>query len=189
MSERVDFTPDYSDVIPRYAITCVRLDFPLRDPGMSGPSSTVFMLFTIGYEKSSFHELAQTMKEAGVTDLIDVRAQPHSRRREFAYKHLGPALADYGIRYESWPILGAPEDARDAARQGDIAAFNKGYLAHLETEQARRKLNDLQVLAERRSPCIMCYERDPRQCHRLLIAQWMESQFAVEVRHLSIPPH
>ncbi len=144
------------------------------------------MLFTIGYEKSGFPAFARILREAGVTRLIDVRAQPHSRRREFAYKHLGPALADHGIGYESWPVLGAPETARDAARQGDTATFNRLYEAHLDTAPAEQALNRLIELARTESPCMMCYERDPRQCHRLLIGERVQAMVDVTVRDLFV---
>lgn len=142
------------------------------------------MLFTIGYEKSSFAAVAELLRQAGVTRLIDVRAQPHSRRREFAYKHLGPGLAEYGIGYESWPVLGAPEMAREAAKDGDTVAFNRLYEAHLDTEAAQRALSDLVELARTESPCMMCYERDPRQCHRLLIGQRVQAVSDLEIQDL-----
>lgn len=142
------------------------------------------MLFTIGYEKSSFTAVAEVLRQAGVTRLVDVRAQPHSRRREFAYKHLGPGLADWGIAYESWPVLGAPEAAREAAKQGDTATFNRLYEAHLDTEPAQGALSGLVQLARAESPCMMCYERDPRHCHRLLIGDRVQSMSDVAVRDL-----
>lgn len=144
------------------------------------------MLFTIGYEKNSFPALAEVLQEAGVTRLIDVRAQPHSRRRAFAYKYLGPALAEYGIAYESWPVLGTPPDARDAAKAGDTATFHQCYQAHLETEAAREALNTLSALARTESPCIMCYERDPRQCHRLLVRERVQATTGMEVQDLFV---
>lgn len=142
------------------------------------------MLFTIGYEKSSFAAVADALRQAGTTRLIDVRAQPHSRRREFAYKHLGPALAEYGIAYESWPVLGAPETAREAAKEGDTVTFTRLYEAHLDTGAAQRALNDLIELARTESPCMMCYERDPRHCHRLLIGQRVQAVSDLEIQDL-----
>ena len=142
------------------------------------------MLFTIGYEKSTFPDLAQALCAAGVTRLIDVRASPHSRRREFAYKHLGPGLQAHGLAYESWPELGAPEPAREAAKQGDAAAFFRLYEAQLDTGEGRQALAKLAQLAMNESPCVMCYERDPAQCHRMLIAERLESIAGPRVEHL-----
>jgi uncharacterized protein (DUF488 family) len=144
------------------------------------------MLFTIGYEKSEFPALARTLLDAGVTRLIDVRASPHSRRREFAYKHLGPGLDPHGLAYESWPELGAPEPAREAAKQGDAATFFRLYEAQLDTGEAQQALEKLGQLAANESPCVMCYERDPKQCHRMLIAERLASMAGVEVEHLFV---
>lgn len=126
---------------------------------------------TIGYERAAFADFAATLVEAGVTSLIDVRAAPHSRRREFAFKHLGPGLAEYGIRYESWPELGTPEAGRAAAKGGDMAAFHRFFTDQLGTPEARAALDALLERAAGETPCLMCYERDPARCHRSLIGE------------------
>ena len=40
-------------------------------------------LYTIGYEGAVVDDLIATLRRAGVADLIDVRANPYSRRPEF----------------------------------------------------------------------------------------------------------
>lgn len=145
------------------------------------------MMFTIGYERSSFDAFAETLVSAGVEVLVDVRAQPHSRRREFAFKHLGPGLAEYGIRYESWPVLGTPEAGREATKQGDFETFHRVFEAHLGTDEVRAALDRLAALARDESVCLMCYEREPERCHRLLIGERLQVEAGVEVRDL-FPP-
>lgn len=145
------------------------------------------ILFTIGYERASFAGFAETLVDAGVSLLIDVRAQPHSRRREFALKHLGPGLAGYGIRYESWPVLGTPEAGRAAARRGDMETFGHVFEAQLSMPQARAALDKLLALAQNESVCLMCYERDPARCHRTLICERLREQGNVDTRDL-FPP-
>ena len=130
-------------------------------------------IYTIGYERAAFADFAATLVEAGVTSVIDVRATPHSRRREFAFKHLGPELAAYGIRYESWPELGTPEAGRAAAKRGDMADFHRSFMGQLATPEARAALDALMERAAIERPCLMCYERDPAHCHRSLIGEWL----------------
>ena len=45
-------------------------------------------------------------------------------------------------------------------------------------------LSDLIGLARTESPCMMCYERDPRHCHRLLIGERVQAITDVAVRDL-----
>lgn len=145
------------------------------------------VLFTIGYERASFAGFAETLVDAGVTRLVDVRAQPHSRRREFALKHLGPGLADRGIRYESRPELGTPEAGREAAKRGDLATFARVFEAQLATPAARAALERLLSLARGERVCLMCYERDPARCHRTLIGERLKADADIEIRDL-FPP-
>lgn len=145
------------------------------------------VLFTIGYERASFAGFAETLVDAGVDLLIDVRAQPHSRRREFARKHLGAGLADYGIRYESRPELGTPQAGREAAKRGDMETFGHVFEAQLSTPAAQAMLEKLLVLMRNENVCLMCYERDPEQCHRTLICEWLRDEGDVGIRDL-FPP-
>lgn len=141
---------------------------------------------TIGYERAGFADFAAALVDAGVTSVIDVRAAPHSRRREFAFKHLGPGLAEYGIRYESWPELGTPAQGRAAAKRGDMAAFARIFEEQLATTVARAALDALAGRLAGEMPCLMCYEQDPAHCHRTLIVERLRERADFEVRDLFV---
>jgi uncharacterized protein (DUF488 family) len=141
---------------------------------------------TIGYERASFPDFAATLAGAGVTTVIDVRAAPHSRRREFAFKHLGPQLAGYGIGYESWPALGTPEAGRAAAKRGDVASFGRIFEVQLASDAGQAALDALVERMPRETLCLMCYERDPAQCHRTLIVERLRERVDTEVFDLMV---
>ncbi len=141
---------------------------------------------TIGYERAAFADFAATLVDAGVTSVIDVRAAPHSRRREFAFKHLGPGLAGYGIGYESWPELGTPPEGRAAAKRGDMAAFARIFGEQLETAPAQAALDALVARMAGETPCLMCYERDPAHCHRTLVVERLRERADLDVRDLFV---
>lgn len=145
------------------------------------------VLFTIGYERASFAGFAETLVDAGVDLLIDVRARPHSRRREFARKHLGAGLDGYGIRYESWPELGTPVAGREAAKRRDLETFSAIFHEQLSTPESRAALDKLIMLSQGGNVCLMCYEREPSQCHRTLICERLKEQRNVEIHDL-FPP-
>lgn len=141
---------------------------------------------TIGYERAPFPDFAATLVDAGVTSIIDVRAAPHSRRREFAFKHLGPELAEYGIDYESWPELGTPAEGRSAAKRGDMAGFARIFEEQLARGAAQTALDALLERMAVERPCLMCYERDPAHCHRTLIVERLRARADVDVRDLFV---
>lgn len=143
-------------------------------------------IHTIGYERASFPDFAATLVGADVTSVIDVRAAPHSRRREFAFKHLGPELAAYGIGYESWPALGTPAEGRAAAKRGDMVSFGRIFEAQLASDAGQAALDVLVERMPRETLCLMCYERDPAQCHRTLIVERLRDRVELEVCDLIV---
>ncbi|WP_440997984.1 DUF488 domain-containing protein [Arhodomonas sp. SL1] len=144
-------------------------------------------LFTIGYERASLENFVATLEHAGVSVLVDVRLSPHSRRREFALKHLAATMDEHGIRYESWPELGTPRPAQDAAKAGDMATFERLYQQRLETDAARQALAELVDLVRDETPCLLCYERDPSRCHRRLITEALRRRAGVLAQDLVLP--
>ncbi len=133
-------------------------------------------LFTIGYERAAFDAVIDVLQGAEVDAVIDVRAVPHSRRREFARKHLQANFPAYGIDYEAWSVLGTPEAGRSAAKQGDLEGFARIFEAHLASAEVEAALAQLTERLQTQRCCLMCYERDPQQCHRTLIGERLKER-------------
>ena len=126
-------------------------------------------IYTIGYEGMSQEALFQTLVHHDVQTLLDVRQLPQSRKPGPSKTALGLAAADYGIRYEHLRALGTPRDLRYQRKiDGDEAAFRRGYLTYLATQDEAIEALVEQVQRERR--CLLCYEADVEKCHRLLVA-------------------
>ena len=116
-------------------------------------------------------------KQAGVKLLVDVRAVAASRRPGFSKNQLAAGLDERGISYLHLRGLGTPKDGREAARSGKFDALHKIYARHLKTPQAREELDELSALVKQSGPvCILCYERDHRECHRQWIAEIIEER-------------
>ncbi|MEX2202380.1 MAG: DUF488 domain-containing protein [Dongiaceae bacterium] len=141
---------------------------------------------TIGYERAKLADFLRTLRESGIAILFDIRANAWSRRSEFAAKRLEAALTEAGIAYRHLPSLGSPDPARDAAKAGDGAGFERHYRAQLETEAARDGLAMVANAAARGPVCLMCYERDPRDCHRRLTADALRAMTGHAPRHLFV---
>lgn len=126
-------------------------------------------IFTIGYEGATQAELVAALSAAGVERVIDVRAVPLSRKPGFSKNALAGGLREAGIDYVHLKALGTPPEGREAARKGRHDVLERVYAAQLETlEAAADSARLLDLAAERRS-ALLCFERDPKQCHRTLL--------------------
>lgn len=139
---------------------------------------------TIGYEGTTLPALLEALHTAGVALLVDVRAVARSRRPGFAKTRLAAALAEAGIGYRHLRGLGTPADGRAAARAGRYAVMQDIFRTHLTTAEAQTDLADLAELAIAQRVALLCFESDPRHCHRLLVAEALAARLPIEIRHL-----
>ena len=143
-------------------------------------------LFTIGYEQTPAKAVLDELEQAGVKLLVDVRAIASSRRPGFSKNQLAAGLDERGISYLHLRGLGTPKEGREAARAGKFDALRKIYARHLKTAQAKEELDELSALVQKSGPvCILCYERDHRQCHRQWIAEIIEDRDGVRTENLA----
>jgi uncharacterized protein (DUF488 family) len=143
------------------------------------------MLWTIGHGNRSIEELIAMLTEAGIATLVDVRARPHSTRHpQFNEESLREASGQANIVYH-WagrhlggkraPQLNSPHSALDEGR--------RGFADHMGTEVFQRAVSQVVNLAARGPTAMLCAERDPQQCHRALIADYLLLQ-GMRVVHL-----
>lgn len=143
-------------------------------------------LRTIGYEGVTLADFIRTLSVNRVSILIDVRELPLSRRQGFSKTALAAALHNHGIQYLHLRGLGDPKPGREAARRGDYRVFRKIYIQHLKTDAALRDLGTATIYAKAGGACLMCYEREPNECHRLLVADALSATIRLSIRHLGI---
>lgn len=129
-------------------------------------------VFTIGHSTREFDELVAMLRENGVTELVDVRSFPSSRKfPQFNQDALETALpADIAYRWmrelggRRHTPVGQPSE-NGAWR---VAAF-RSYADYMATEAFRSSLAELIGIAGEATPAIMCSEAVPWRCHRRLI--------------------
>lgn len=126
-------------------------------------------IFTIGYEGATMAEFLAALTAAGVQRVIDVRALPLSRRPGFSKTTLAASLAEAGIDYVHLKALGTPKEGRDAAKRGDVATLERVYEGQLQLPEAQAQAAMMRALAAEQPSALLCYERDPRHCHRTLL--------------------
>ena len=141
---------------------------------------------TIGHGTRPAEELVQTLNEAGIRTLVDVRRYPGSRRNpQFGREALEATVEGAGIAYRHVEELGGrrsgePDEERFACLR--VGAF-RSYAARMRTHSWQQALAD--VLAAP-APCLLCAETLWTKCHRRLIAELLVAR-GHEVVHLLGP--
>jgi len=126
-------------------------------------------VFTIGYEGTDIDRFMATLHAVRIAALVDVRAIAISRKKGFSKTALSARLNAEGIAYHHLSELGDPKPGRDAARAGRLGEFRRIYNNHLRSADAQASLKVLAELAVMQSVCLLCFERDPKHCHRSII--------------------
>ena len=126
-------------------------------------------IYTIGYEATTMADFLAALTRAGVRRVIDVRALPLSRRPGFSKSSLAAALKEAGMDYVHLKALGTPKRGRDAAKKGDVATLEAVYDDQLALPEAQAAAAIMLSLAAETPIALLCYERDPRHCHRTLL--------------------
>jgi len=124
-------------------------------------------------------EFLAALKGAEVEQVIDVRALPLSRRPGFSKSPLRAALAEAGIEYVHLKALGTPVEGRSAARSGRHEDLKRIYAGQLELPEAIVQSEQMRELAAEKPSVLLCYERDPAECHRSLLLAAVAGDAAV----------
>jgi uncharacterized protein (DUF488 family) len=141
-------------------------------------------LTTIGYEGASLAAFLATLKAAGITLLLDIRELPISRRKGFSKTPLSQALAAAGIHYQHERALGAPRAVRHRLREDqDFRRYFADFREYLATQgtvldQLARTLTGRVAL--------LCFERNPAECHRSVVVAALARRLKMDFRHLTV---
>lgn len=123
-------------------------------------------LFTIGHSNRTIEEFVALLIENEITALADVRSHPYSRHNpQFNREELKKTLSMNCIQYA---FLGAELGARrnePECYDGGKARYDliaRSAMFESGMERIRRGVNSYRV-------AIMCAERDPLTCHRMIL--------------------
>jgi len=129
-------------------------------------------------------QVVSCLREAGVTLLCDVRRNPISRKKGFSKSALRLAVEEAGLRYEHLPELGIASERRKnltpAAKARLFAEYARDDLPRLAKPLA--KIAEWAKKGER--VALLCFERDPADCHRSRVAAALEARFSFTQEHL-----
>ena len=127
-------------------------------------------LYTVGHSTRTLDDLVGLLNDYGITQLVDVRHYPRSRRNpQFNLEALERELPSRGIAY-AW------DEGLGGFRKG-------GYQAYMATPAFAGGLDRLERLVKRRPTAIMCAEIVWFRCHRRFIARQMVAR-GYQVTHM-----
>jgi uncharacterized protein (DUF488 family) len=146
------------------------------------------VLLTVGHGAAGRDRLGQSLTDAGVHLLVDVRRFPGSRRDpDLGRVEWTRWLRDRGIAYRWEEALGGrrnlPAEAADHDPWWTVPAF-RAYAAHTRTPEFAEALDRLLADAARHRTAVMCSESVWWRCHRRLIADVATLARRVPVEHL-----
>ncbi|MDP9883552.1 uncharacterized protein (DUF488 family) [Sinomonas atrocyanea] len=146
-------------------------------------------VFTIGHSTRQLEQLVAMLLPHGVTQLVDVRSFPASRKNpqwnQDAVREGLPA----GLGYQWLPALGGRRHTPAGTPTPNGGWRVKGfrdYADYMAGSAFHEGLAELIGLAEQGVPAIMCSEAVPWRCHRRLITDALLVA-GVEVVHLISP--
>ncbi|MDO5739303.1 MAG: DUF488 domain-containing protein [Ornithinimicrobium sp.] len=129
-------------------------------------------VFTVGHSTRDFVELLVMLRANGVTDLVDVRSFPSSRKYPQWNQDAITEALPADIRYRWIRELGGrrytPAERTSPNAAWRVKAF-RDYADHMSTDEFRAGLAVLLEMANESTPAIMCSEAVPWRCHRRLI--------------------
>jgi uncharacterized protein (DUF488 family) len=107
-------------------------------------------LLTIGHSNHSFDRFLSLLKQHGISMLVDVRSQPHSRFPHFQREALIQGVRSNGIDYRfGGNVLGG---------KGHTLVTSKLFISKMDAI--------LVMIAEGQRVVLMCSEGKPEGCHR-----------------------
>ena len=142
-------------------------------------------IFTIGFTKKSAEQFFESLHQAGVKRVVDVRLNNVSQLAGFAKKNdLAYFLKQIcNMDYLHLPSLAPTKEMLDAfkKKRGSWEAYERAFIdlmvaRKIENEIERETLRDA---------CLLCSEDKPHYCHRRLVVEYLREHWGnIKVEHL-----
>ncbi len=167
---------------PWYATRSERRDLAPAD--LPAPPRPKPAIFTVGYEGKSVDELFDGLLASGMAGIVDVRANPVSRKYGLAKRSMSQIAENLGLVYYHMPELGIAGEYRRSL--SDFASYQR-LLDRYERAMLPLRVREVQALGEQlasRPLVLLCVERDVNCCHRGRLAKRLSEEVELPIVHL-----
>jgi uncharacterized protein (DUF488 family) len=143
-------------------------------------------VFTLGYQGLDLGAYIRELVKVGVGTVLDVRETAWSNRPDFVKSSLQQGLDAAHINYVHVRRAGNPSRIRKAAKSSEecLSEYRRYLGGNLAA--ADELYSFVRMASERGRPaCLLCYERNPRECHRsVLVERLLELDGSTRPIHL-----
>ncbi|HEX4902137.1 MAG TPA: DUF488 domain-containing protein [Acidimicrobiales bacterium] len=141
---------------------------------------------SVGHGTAEADDLGELLRGAGVTEVVDVRRFPGSRRHpQFSAEAMASWLPEHEVGYQHLEALGGRR--KRSADSPNIGVRNdqlRAYADHMATEEFLRGVDELLGVAAEESVAVLCSESVWWRCHRRFLADHLVLVHDVVVEHL-----
>ena len=142
-------------------------------------------VYTIGFTKKSASDFFELLKESGAKRLVDVRLNNISQLSGFAKRDDLEYFLEKicRMKYVHMPELAPTREMLDAYRKDHHhwETYEQRFLALMD----ERRIGKRGIKRVISNGCLLCSEDKPDQCHRRLVAEYLDRQWGeVEIVHL-----
>lgn len=147
-------------------------------------------IYTVGHFDYSLDKFQEMLQTADVTFVMDVRAFPNSKSHpQYNQESFQAWLEDNDVKYFHNKLLGGRRK-----RSGTVGEnLNEGwknqsfhnYADYTLTDDFKQGIKLLMEDAKENTVAILCAERHPSRCHRLIVSNWLVAH-DVNVGHIIV---
>jgi len=133
-------------------------------------------VWTIGHSTRTLEHFVEMLQSFNIKMLVDVRSFPGSKRYpQFNKESLEQSIPQNGIQYLHLKSLGGrrplQKDSKNTAWRHP--AF-RGYADYMETEEFRKGIEELELIATKQRTAYMCSEAVWWRCHRSMVSDYLK---------------
>ena len=143
-------------------------------------------VYTIGFTKKSAAEFFETLRQAGIKRLLDVRLNNSSQLAAFTKREDLPYFLREicGAEYLHQPLLAPTQYMLDAYKKqkGDWQDYERRFLELMADRKIETNID--RTLFEEPT-VLLCSEPTPEHCHRRLVAEYLQKEWGdLNIIHL-----
>jgi hypothetical protein len=148
------------------------------------PKTAPVAVYTMGYENRSVDGFLNKLLRAGIRKIVDVRANPVSRKYGFARSSLASLAGKLGLGYTHCPELGISSEKRRDVHTHDQFRELFGYYEREILPEEADAVTRVAELVKTVPSVLVCMEKEAVDCHRSRLATRVASLTDLKIVHL-----